>query len=124
MTTPPNPPAPEDVPRQLLLVFAPLHKRAMGVALGAVTGLIVLLATLAMVVHGGGGYPLSLLGEYFYGYTVSWPGALIGLAWGFLTGFVFGWFFAFCRNLVIALWLFVVRTRAELAQSRDFVDHI
>jgi hypothetical protein len=120
----PHRPATEEVPKPLLLVFAPLHKRAMGVAVGTVFGLLVFLATLAMTLRGGDGYPLSLLSEYFFGYRVSGTGALIGLAWGFLSGFVFGWFFAFCRNLVIAVWLFVVRTREELAQSRDFVDHI
>jgi hypothetical protein len=114
----------EQVPKQLLLVFQPLHKRAMGVAVGTVTGLLVLLATLVMMLQGGTGYPLSLLGEYFFGYTVSPVGALVGLFWGFIAGFVFGWFFAFCRNLVIAAWLFIVRTREELSASRDFVDHI
>jgi hypothetical protein len=116
----------EQVPQQLMLVFAPLHKRAMGVAVGAVTGLLVFLATVAMLLRGAGdgGYPLSLLSEYYFGYTVTWPGSLVGLAWGFVSGFVFGWFFAFCRNLIIAVWLFIVRTRAELSQARDFVDHI
>lgn len=115
---------PEQVPQQLLLVFAPLHKRAMGVAVGAVTGLLVFLATVMMTLKGGSGYPLSLLAEYYFGYSVSWAGSLVGLAWGFVSGFVFGWFFAFCRNLIIAVWLFIARTRAELNQARDFVDHI
>jgi hypothetical protein len=35
-----------------------------------------------------------------------------------------GWFLAFCRNLLLAVKLFVVRTRAELSQTRDFLDHI
>ncbi|MBA2243901.1 MAG: hypothetical protein H0W11_03025, partial [Gemmatimonadetes bacterium] len=64
------------------------------------------------------------LAEYFYGYTVSWPGALVGGFWGFVVGFVAGWFVAFCRNLVIAATLFITRTRAELAATRDFLDHI
>ena len=29
-----------------------------------------------------------------------------------------------CRNLVLAISLFVIRTRAELAQTRDFLDHV
>ena len=123
MTTPPTPPA-DEVPEKLLLVFQPIHKRAMGVAFGVLAGTAVFLATVVMFLRGGSGYPLTLLGEYFYGYTVSWPGAFIGLLWGGLVGFVFGWFFAFCRNLVIAVWLFIARTREELAASRDFIDHI
>ena len=67
---------------------------------------------------------LGLLREYFYGYRVSWRGAFIGLAWGWLVGFVAGWFVAFCRNLVIAVSIFITRTRVELQETRDFLDHI
>jgi hypothetical protein len=35
-----------------------------------------------------------------------------------------GWFVAFCRNLAIATSIFITRTRAELSQTRDFLDHI
>jgi hypothetical protein len=67
---------------------------------------------------------LELLANYFYGYSVSWKGLAIGTGWGFVVGFVGGWFVAFCRNMVIAVSVFVTRTRAELAQTRDFLDHI
>ena len=123
MTTPPTPPA-DEVPEKLLLVFAPIHKRAMGVAFGVLAGMVVFLATVVMILHGGSGYPLTLLREYFFGYSVTWSGAFVGLLWGCVVGFVFGWFFAFCRNLAIALWLFIARTREELSASRDFIDHI
>jgi hypothetical protein len=39
-------------------------------------------------------------------------------------GFTGGWFVAFCRNLAIAISVFVTRTRAELAETREFLDHI
>jgi len=65
-----------------------------------------------------------LLAEYFYGFTVSWRGAMVALAWGFFVGFVAGWFVAFCRNLTMATLLFVTRTRAELTATRTFLDHI
>ena len=68
--------------------------------------------------------PLALLSEYYAGYTVSLEGAFIGLLWGFATGFVMGWFVAFCRNLVLAASVFWIRTRAELSANRDFLDHI
>jgi hypothetical protein len=106
------------------LAFLPLHKRAFGVAAGTALSLMVLLATLIQIARGGGGMPLVLLAEFFYGYTVTVHGALVGAAWGFATGFVLGWFFAFCRNFAIALTMFIARTRAELNQVRDFLDHI
>jgi hypothetical protein len=67
---------------------------------------------------------LRLLDQYFYGYTVSLTGVFIGAFWGFVAGFTGGWFVAFCRNLAIAISVFVTRTRAELSETRDFLDHI
>ena len=37
------------------------------------------------------GATLQLLGHYFIGYTVTWPGAFVGLGWGFLSGGFIGW---------------------------------
>lgn len=111
--------------RVLLHAFAPVHKMALGVAFGLVAGLVVFGATAVRLVVGPEGTTeLSLLAQYFAGYSESWRGAFIGLGWGFVVGFVSGWFAAFVRNLVMAVWLFVARTRAELAATRDFLDHI
>jgi hypothetical protein len=55
---------------------------------------------------------------------VSWPGVVIGAAWGFVVAFVAGWFAAFCRNLALAISAFVIRTRAEIEATREFLDHI
>ncbi len=115
--------APEGLSRRLALAFAPLHKRAFGVAMGTAVGTAVAALTLIAVLRGEG-EGLVLLAQYFRGYRVSVTGALIGWGWGFLIGFVGGWFLAFCRNFVVAVSLFLIRTRAELAQTRDFLDHI
>lgn len=113
----------EDVPASLALAFAPLHKRAFGVAIGAAAGLVFFAVTLIEVLRGVD-IGLYLLAEYFYGYSVSWPGAFIGLLWGFVVGFVAGWFIAFCRNLALAISIFISRTRGELHATADFLDHI
>jgi hypothetical protein len=111
--------------RQLELAFAPVHKRAFGTAVGLVVGLGVLFVTvLSLILDPEQQFPLTLLGQYFAGYDVSWTGALIGAGWGLFVGFVAGWFLAFARNLVLAAWVFMVRTRAELRATRDFLDHI
>ena len=110
---------------RLAMAFAPVHKRAFGVATGVAAGLIMLVITLFEVMRTGGeASPLLLLNEYFAGYRVSVSGAFIGLLWGFATGFVMGWFLAFCRNFVVAAWIFWIRTRAELRETREFLDHI
>ena len=105
--------------------FAPLHKRAFGVATGVAGAVLMAGLTLAgMFMPGAREFPLDLLGQYFQGYSVSWPGVFIGAAWGFLVAFVGGWFAAFCRNLALAISAFLIRTRAELESTREFLDHI
>jgi hypothetical protein len=111
--------------REINLAFAPLNKRAFGVAVGTGAAVLVIAVTLFHVlIHPEGAPRIELLRAYFYRYTVSLQGAAIGGAWAFVVGFVMGWFVAFCRNLAIATSIFITRTRAELSQTRDFLDHI
>ena len=115
----------DELPRAASLLFAPIDKRAFGAAIGVASGLLVFAITARDVAtQSPSTAGLSLLDQYFPGYTVSWMGALIGLAWGFALGFCAGWFVAFARNVVLAISLFMIRTRAELAETRDFLDHI
>jgi hypothetical protein len=107
------------------LAFSRLHKAAFGVATGVAGA--VLMAALTMTVllsPRARGFPLDLLSEYFAGYTVSWGGVFVGMAWGFLVAFVGGWFLAFCRNLSLAIIAFAIKTRAELTEMKTFLDHI
>ena len=106
--------------------FLPLHKRALGTAFGVAAALVVFLITALYILRHApeSELNLGLLSQYFAGYSVSWPGAFIGAAWAGFTGFVLGWFLAFWRNLTMAILLVIVRVRAELSQSRDFLDQI
>ena len=110
----------------LLLAFAPLHRLALGVASGVVMGGLIFFATALLLVKGG--YPvgpnLALLGEFMFGYEVTIRGAFIGLAWGFGIGFFLGWCFAVAHNVAIWVWLMVIRSRAEMDQYGDFLDHM
>ena len=111
------------LPPSLALAFAPVHKLALGVAFGfVIASLIAAVTAFQVMAQPPSGLPLELLAQYFHGYTVTWPGVAIGAAWGFLTGFVAGWFMAFVRNFFLAVWLIAVRARAELTNS--FLDHI
>ncbi len=114
-----------EVPAPLLLAFAPLHRTAMGVAFGLVLG--GLLFAMTLVAAARGGYPqpnLWILRAFFYGYRVTYPGAFIGFLWGFAVGFALGWGFALLRNLVVWIWLTIIRSRAEMEQYGDFLDHL
>ena len=122
-----TPPTEDPVPQALVLAFAPLHKRALGTAIGTAFGLVIFGVTAIHLIRQpapGDALRLGLLVQFFYGYDVTWLGAFIGFAWGFGVGFVAGWFVAFCRNLVIAISIFITRTRAELNATREFLDHI
>ena len=115
-----------DTPRiSVGLALGPAHKTALGIALGTVCGLAIFAVTVFHVIlRPADALDIGLLAQYFHGYEVSWRGACIGLFWGFVSGFVAGWFMAFVRNLVVAVSVFRLRAKAELAQTEDFLDHI
>ena len=113
------------VERALVLAFAPLHKRVFGTAIGVTAAIVLAVATIVAIAVGPDlNVGLGLLRAYFRGYSVSWAGVVIGAAWAFVVGFVAGWFLAFVRNFVLATWLLAIRVRENMAQTRDFLDHI
>jgi hypothetical protein len=114
----------EELPRELQLAFAPLHKRAFGMAVGLTAGGLLFVVTVYAIFVPNPSELLALIANYFPGYSVSWLGALIGLAWATFTFFIAGWFCAFMRNLVIVASIWLARTRADLDAARDFLDHI
>jgi hypothetical protein len=125
MSNRPEDPSISILPPRIAYLFAPIDKRALGAAVGTVAGLGTALLTAAgLVLRPTPALELSLLAHYFPGYTLSWPGVLVGFSWAFAVGFCAGWLVAFIRNLVIASWLFLTRGRAELSAARDFLDHL
>jgi len=103
-----------------------MDKIAFGTALGTVFGLLLFLATIWLLIKGGPviGPRLGLLGQFFFGYTVTVDGAFVGLIYGFLVGFGIGWFFAFFRNLFFALYLYRIKKIYETRTLRDFFNHM
>jgi hypothetical protein len=97
---------------------------ALGVGLGIVCGLLVFGATVALLLKGGPlvGPRLALLGQYFIGYRVTPSGSLVGLVYGSLTGFVFGWTIATLRNGALNAYLRYLRLRAQLSHWHDVTD--
>lgn len=124
MSTPEERVAPEAAEQELALAFAPLHKRAFGMAVGLAFGSCVFLVTAVALVRGDPPAILARLGYYLPLYDLSWTGAVLGAVSGFFAFFCAGWLMAFTRNLVLALSIWVLRTRVELDQTRDFLDHI
>jgi len=105
----------EPLPLPIAVTFAHLAPVALGVAAGTVLGIGIFLATIILVIRGGAvvGPNLALLAQYFVGYTVTWGGAFLGLAYGFLVGFLAGYSFATIRNGIVRSYLFLLRRRQE-----------
>jgi hypothetical protein len=108
----------------LARAFARFDPVALGVAGGAVTGLLLFAATAVLLLKGGAevGPTLTLLNQYFPGYSVTWPGALVGLGYGAGMGFVVGWVGAVAHNVSTAVYLYVVHFRANLHTVTDTID--
>lgn len=116
-----TPIAPETSPQRL---FPRAHKSALGLAFGTISGLGLFAITALHVATRADGLPLYLLAQFFRGYSVTWSGAFVGLGWGFAVGFVGGWLLGFVHNFTVGMWLFVIRTKQDLRQTKNFLDHI
>lgn len=105
--------------------FPKLDRVALGLSLGVVSGVVLLLATLALVLKGGDviGPNLQLLNQFFPGYSVSVPGSMLGLTYGFLSGFIGGWAFAFLRNATTFMYMAAHRRSAERQLMRRLLDY-
>lgn len=75
-------------------------KKALALALGILWGVIVFLATIYVLLKGGG-HTLVLLQQFYWGYNISWGGAFLGLIYGFIDGFICGWIFALLYNAFV-----------------------
>ena len=87
-TTRPSPPP----PRALTQAADRVSRRGWGVALGVCCGGGLFLATAILLILGGPdpGPHLALLAIYLRGYSVTWPGAFVGLAYGAILGYLLG----------------------------------
>ncbi len=104
------------IPRQIAALIDPV---AFGVSLAIVCGSMLLLATIVLVLKGGQqvGSHLVLLSHYFPGYRVTPVGSLIGGFYAAAGAFLFGWLTAHLRNVLLRIYLWMVRFRANLSGS-------
>jgi hypothetical protein len=116
----------QTVKEALAQAFPKLDRVALALSLGAVSGVVLLLATLALVLKGGEivGPNLALLQNYFPGYAVTISGSIVGLVYGFVTGFLGGWVFAFFRNFALFLYTAVMQQRTERMLLRKLLEYM
>ena len=74
-----------------------LNKKALGLACGLLWGGGVFVTTIWVMVTDGGAH-LSLLSQFYLGYSVSPLGSVIGFIYGFVDGFVTGWILGWLYN--------------------------
>jgi hypothetical protein len=86
----------------LMALFARMDSVAMSIALAILLSLGLAIATAVLLLTATPGVPvgpnLSALGNVLPGYSVTWPGCLIGAAWAALVGAILGFFIAACWN--------------------------
>jgi hypothetical protein len=114
-----------DVPdvRAIRALFPRIHTVALGAAVALTSGAGLFLLT-AFHVIAEPEVPIGLLSWYLIGYAPTWPGAFVGLAWGTVIGFFVGWGLGFVHNLTIDAWIVVLRARADLSRTRNFIDQV
>jgi tetrahydromethanopterin S-methyltransferase subunit G len=77
---------------QLAKAVVKLNAKLLGIVFGMLLGIGMFLVTNFLVLKGGEhvGQHLSLLSQFFPGYSVSFLGSLVGFAYGFAVGLITG----------------------------------
>jgi hypothetical protein len=77
-----------------------LNATIQGIVAGLILGSTIFIATNWLILKGGEriGPHLSLLGQFFIGYAVTFTGSLIGFIYGFGSGFIGGYMVATIYN--------------------------
>ena len=80
-----------------------LQARLISFVMAIIGGLSIFLATVWLLIKGGEnvGQHLSLLGQYFPGYSVTWIGSFVGLCYGAIVGGIAGWLICFIYNRIV-----------------------
>jgi hypothetical protein len=96
----------EKVLKQVVLTrLLRLNATLQGCVTGIIAGLGIFIATNWLILKGGDvvGPHLGLLDQFFIGYRVTFAGSLIGLGYGFVTGFGIGYCVARMYNWIVDL---------------------
>ena len=96
--------ADSEVEALLETAFAHYDPVALGGAVGITAALALATATAVLLLGADDSFvpTLSLLGQYLFGYEVSWPGLAVGMVEAGLGGFGLGWIGARLINLLVS----------------------
>src|ERR1051325_7263198 len=104
------------IERLVLIELLRLNGVILGLILGLLFGGGIFIATVFLVLKGGDvvGPHLSLLGQFFIGYQVTWGGSIVGFLYGLLSGFVIGYIVATLYN-----WMASFREKLAARESNS-----
>ena len=77
-----------------------LRRRAFGLALGLMIGLTFLMGNICLLIIDSQEDFFAGFSPFFFGYSFTWLGALVGFFWAFVYGFFFGVFLAWLYNFI------------------------
>ena len=95
-----------DYEHEVTKAVARLKAGVWAVILGLIMGVGLFAMTAILLIEAGSepdaftGFHLNLLGNYFPGYAVTWPGAFVGLLYGAAFGAIVGWSTAWIYNQI------------------------
>ncbi len=94
-----------DETREVIRAVARIHAGVLALVCGTIAGVGLFIMTAWLLIKGGPevGPHLGLLGQYFYGYSVTWKGSLVGLLYGAVVGGVVGGVIGAVYNGIVAL---------------------
>lgn len=72
-----------------------------GFAFGLLWGLSMLISAIIGGYYDWGGHFIKVMSSVYIGYDAGWIGALIGLGWGLVDGFIAGFLLAWFYNLAL-----------------------
>lgn len=84
---------------------ARIHAGVMALVFASICGGGLFVMTAWLLIKGGEevGSHLQLLGQYFIGYSVSWTGSFVGLAYGAGVGGIMGWTIGMVYNRIVGI---------------------
>ena len=111
-----TPPQPGD--ELVVAAFARVRPLPLGLSVGIVTGLGLFIATATLLIAAQGssadvapGGHLSLLANFLPGYSITWPGAILGSLYGVLVGSIIGVVLGCLLNLSHFAYVRIVQRR-------------
>lgn len=91
--------------REVSHAVARIHAGVLALVSAFLGGVGLFTMTVWLLIRGGPrvGEHLGLLSNYFFGYSVTWTGSVVGLLYGILVGGVVGWVIGAVYNGVVGL---------------------